>query len=451
MKFQKGIIVLLVIVMVLSTFVPTVEAYPTNFGKWKIDYVNDLVSEYGLFTEEEVKGVDINQKVNLDFVLKTLSRYHYLQKNKKASLSSVSFDYVAYSKSTGILGIPNGASVKLDLTSKVSRAEFLYYVINAVNEKEMVEINNISDGIIPDIANHKYKDSIYAAYRYGLICGVDKLGTFIPNRDITYNEVFIIMNRLLNANLRQTVSLYQGDEIVINTAGYPKYYKNETKGLEITITKERYYQSDCYIANIKLTNPAHIKTIYSDGRWTNLGCEISTFDKRVQSIFMVNGDFRNAEYGAKLGIVRNSQIVNDNKFNGVLGMDKKGNLVKVTANNAQTVLNMGIRDTWTFGPWLVENGKALNLDNETKHPRTFIGQVKRNDGVIEYVIVVADGRMVQNAGLTNLEMANILVEKNCYIGYNLDGGGSSAMMFMGQVLNYPCYGERADIDYIYIK
>ena len=49
------------------------------------------------------------------------------------------------------------------------------------------------------------------------------------------------------------------------------------------------------------------------------------------------------------------------------------------------------------------------------------------------------------------DCATILKEKNCHIGYNLDGGGSSVMMFNGKVLNDPCYGERADIDYIYIK
>ena len=453
MKFQKGILILLVIIMALSVFVPDVEAYPTNFGKWRIDYVNDLVTEYKLLTEEEAKVININDTVNLDFVLNIIARYHFSQKYKNASLDFEALNAEDYCKRNNILNVPKGANIILDLTSKVSRAEFLSYVVNAINKKDILEINNISDGAIPDIEENEYKSSIYLAYKYGLICGVDSLGTFLPNRNITYNEVFIIMNRLLNPNLRQTVSLYSGDDIEVQSDIYPMYYRNNTKGLDITITKERYYDTDCYVADIKMINPAHIKTIYSDGKWSNLGCEASTFNSKfVNSIFMVNGDFRNTEYGEKLGIVRNRQIVNDKKFSSALGMDLEGNLVKVKADNAQTVLNMAIRDTWTFGPWLIENSKIVkNLNNEARAPRTFIGQIEREDRVIEYVIVVADGRSKENAGLTIQQCADILFEKNCDIGYNLDGGGSSIMLFMGNVLNDPCYGERADIDYIYIK
>lgn len=424
-----------------------VEAYPTNYGEWDIDYVNDLNTKYNLVTEEELNSVDVNDEITLDFVLTLLARLHYTENNSNSDISKVPKDTVKYCVDNGIFD-----DALDNYNVPLTRGAFVYLLINAIREKDMLEINNISDGVIPDIeADYFYGDAVYQAYRYGLICGVDVQGTFMHETPITVYQTFVVLNRVLNPNLRQSVSLYKGDEIIVQSDNYPMQYKNISKGIEINITKERHYDTDCYVADIQMINPAHIKTIYSDLEWTNLGCEISTFDKRVNSIFMVNGDFRNAEFGENLGIVRNRQVVNDKAFKNVLAMSMDGNLKKISANNAQSVIDMGIRDTWTFGPWLIENSKVLKLHDEARAPRTFIGQINRIDGVIEYVIVVADGRSDTNAGLTIQQCANIMDEKNCDIAYNLDGGGSSVMMFMGKVLNDPCYGERADIDYIYIK
>lgn len=448
---KKIICLVLCAVVFVSCFVLPqydVEAYPTNYGKYSVDYVNDLNTKYGILTDSEIKSLNQDDEITLDMVLTMMARVHYKEKHPNVSISNMPKNTVKYCLDNGILeeGIE---SYDVPLT----RGAFAYLLINAIQEKDMLEINNISDGSIPDVEDdYFYKDEVYACYRYGLICGVDAKGTFKTENTLTVNQAFTVLNRVMNPNLRQAVSFYTEDTVKVESVEYPMSYKNLSKGLEINITKERYFDSDCYVANIKMTNPAHMKTIYSDLSWTNIGCEISTFNQRINSIFMVNGDFRNSEYGADLGIVRNNEIVNNKKFNNVLGFTKSGDLVAVKEGNAQAVLDKGIRETWTFGPWLVKDGKMVNgLGNETKHPRTFIGQVKRADNVKEYIIVVADGRSLTNAGLTNYEMASIMVEKNCDIAYNLDGGGSSAMMFMGKVLNDPCYGERADIDYIYIK
>lgn len=449
---KKVICSILCLAVIMGYFIypqTKVEAYPTNYGEYSIDYVNDLDVKYGIVTEDEIQALseNINEEIDLGYVLTLMARVHYLEKHPNVTLKSVPKDTVKYCIDNGIF---DDCLENYDVP--LTRGAFAYLVTNAIKDKNMLEINNIADGVIPDVeSDYFYKDAVYKCYKYGLICGVDGKGTFDTETPITVYQTFIVLNRVMNPNLRQAVSLYNGDNIEVQSVEYPMYYKNITKGLEINITKERHYETDCYVANIKMNNPAHIKTIYSDLEWSGLGCEISTFNKSINSIFMVNGDFRNKEFGEGLGIVRNRMIVNDKKFNKVLAMDLEGNLVKVNETSAQAVLNQGIRDTWTFGPWLIENSKVLNVNNEARAPRTFIGQVNREDGILEYVIVVADGRSLTNAGLTMKECANILEMNHCDIGYNLDGGGSSVMMFMGKVLNDPCYGERADIDYIYIK
>ena len=134
-------------------------------------------------------------------------------------------------------------------------------------------------------------------------------------------------------------------------------------------------------------------------------------------------------------------------------MKHDGTLMCLTADNVTEALNQGVRETWTFGPWLVKDGKAIStLDDGSEHPRTFIGQKNRKDGLLEYYIVVCEGRSKDDRGLSNWEMGQILEGLGVDIGYNLDGGGSTVMMFDGKLISRHSNGYfRADVDYIYIK
>ena len=94
-----------------------------------------------------------------------------------------------------------------------------------------------------------------------------------------------------------------------------------------------------------------------------------------------------------------------------------------------------------------EVGMAL-----ASNPRTAIGIL----GEKHYVYVVSDGRTEESAGLSLYELSEFLQELGCKTAYNLDGGGSSTMVFQGEVVNKPTTGgdrisERAVSDIVYIK
>jgi len=84
------------------------------------------------------------------------------------------------------------------------------------------------------------------------------------------------------------------------------------------------------------------------------------------------------------------------------------------------------------------------------NPRTAIGMIDK----LHYIFLVSDGRTSQSAGLSLLELAEVMHEYGCTVAYNLDGGGSSTMVFNGQVINNPTdghsFGERKVSDIIYI-
>ena len=87
---------------------------------------------------------------------------------------------------------------------------------------------------------------------------------------------------------------------------------------------------------------------------------------------------------------------------------------------------------------------------KTSNPRTAIGVISP----LHYVFVVSDGRTDESEGLSLYELAQFMQELGVETPYNLDGGGSSTMVFNGTVINQPTSGKRiserkvSDIVYI---
>ncbi|MBI5474413.1 MAG: phosphodiester glycosidase family protein [Ignavibacteriae bacterium] len=79
---------------------------------------------------------------------------------------------------------------------------------------------------------------------------------------------------------------------------------------------------------------------------------------------------------------------------------------------------------------------------ETRHPRSGVGFSR--DSSVVYLVTV-DGRQSSSAGMSLSEFADLMIEVGCYQGLNLDGGGSTAMVVNGEVVNTPsdAKGERA--------
>ncbi len=105
------------------------------------------------------------------------------------------------------------------------------------------------------------------------------------------------------------------------------------------------------------------------------------------------------------------------------------------------------------GPRLLRGGKPVPSEAKafpenfygSRHPRTAAGV--RADGTI--VLAVVDGRRPRvGVGMTIAELAALMAELGCVDAVNLDGGGSTAMVVKGKVINSPSdpAGERAVSD-----
>ena len=101
-------------------------------------------------------------------------------------------------------------------------------------------------------------------------------------------------------------------------------------------------------------------------------------------------------------------------------------------------------DVVTTGPMLLIGGEAepivVNDFNTRRNPRTAAG--RRSDGTV--LLVVADGRNKEAAGLTMRELQQVMAALGCVDAVNLDGGGSTAMVVRGEVVNHPSDNRRFD-------
>ena len=101
-------------------------------------------------------------------------------------------------------------------------------------------------------------------------------------------------------------------------------------------------------------------------------------------------------------------------------------------------------DVVTTGPVLIVGGAmepvVADRFNQTRHPRTAVG--RRADGTV--LLVVADGRSPQAAGLSMEELQQVMAALDCRDAINLDGGGSTTMVVLGEVVNHPSDNGRFD-------
>ena len=109
----------------------------------------------------------------------------------------------------------------------------------------------------------------------------------------------------------------------------------------------------------------------------------------------------------------------------------------------------GVKDAIGGGPRLVTGGvpvfeageQFLSSQLLPRNPRTAVGQLA--DGHV--VLVAVDGRVSWSAGVTNSQLARLMVRLGAVTAMALDAGGSTTMAFDGTVLNHPSDGAERPV------
>ena len=273
-------------------------------------------------------------------------------------------------------------------------------------------------------------------------------------------DTFVIVRRIETASEPQNVfelsdsSQEESDSEIILTENS---YRDGT--VSIVITEERVADTTVYVADVRLSSADALRTAFAENTYgRNVTQTTSAMAESVHAILAINGDY----YGAQQSgyVIRNGVLyrstANRDAEDLVIYADGRFEIVQESAVTAEELLERGAQNVFSFGPALVENGAVAvtQYDEVARHmvsnPRTAIVLLDQ----LHYLFVVSDGRTEKSKGLSLYELAGFLQEKGAQTAYNLDGGGSSTMVFNGRVVNQPTYDgsieERSVSDIVYI-
>lgn len=237
-----------------------------------------------------------------------------------------------------------------------------------------------------------------------------------------------------------------------------KTYSDEN----ITISLKEYRVNDTtvYAADVSLSSAKYLKTALAKNTYgKNVTEKVSVMAEENDALLAINGDY----YGAKESgyVIRNGVIYRENgsKDTDVLCIytDGRFEITDSSEKTAQQLLDEGVWQAFSFGPALVEDGEVTVAAREevgkamASNPRTAIGIIDD----LHYVFAVSDGRTSESEGLSLTQLAQFMQSLGCTTAYNLDGGGSSEMVFRGEIINNPTtsgrtISERSVSDIVYI-
>lgn len=179
------------------------------------------------------------------------------------------------------------------------------------------------------------------------------------------------------------------------------------------------------------------------------GISVPSIADRYGAIAATNGGFfvdtgGHGDGGTPIGCVfSNGKMVYGSAggFYNLMGFNKEGVLI-CGYMSGQSAIDLGIRDGLQCNPFLIINGKGVNVGGKGGglNPRTALGQ--RADGAV--VLLTIDGRQASSLGASMSDMVDVMLSFDVVNAGNLDGGGSTVLYYNGEIQNVvmSIYGAR---------
>ena len=196
---------------------------------------------------------------------------------------------------------------------------------------------------------------------------------------------------------------------------------------------------DAFRAGLNVENAT--KTPYYEHPWL--------MARRCRAVLAITGDsLAFSEPEIKGILIRNGGIYSENQAQDMLAFYPNDLTMKIYKPNtitAQEFLDQGVINVYSFGPTLLNNGVR---DLESKRGRLGIYNPRCGIGMVEpgyFIAITVDGRQDHYSyGVSLTEFAHLFYSYGCKVAYNLDGGSSTVMIFMGEHLNQHS-GEGTDM------
>lgn len=207
------------------------------------------------------------------------------------------------------------------------------------------------------------------------------------------------------------------------------------------------------IAWVEVASPTQLRTAIAGKKLTSkTTARVAAMAEKNNAIVAISGDnFVDNPSATSFEYRMGEKLRNkSNKLRDILIIDENGDFHTFIRSQGLDDYEGDIVNAFTFGPALVQQGELLTTDKNYKYnpngkePRAAIGQM----GTLSYVMVIAEGRG-ESKGVTHQELADFMYSLGCMEAYNLDGGGSAAMVYNGEYYNELSSSERSLSDIIY--
>lgn len=233
-------------------------------------------------------------------------------------------------------------------------------------------------------------------------------------------------------------------------------YEDPSIRVERTRVASKEWVCTYYTAHITIADASQLRTESAKGFNSSARVHAETMAKRVNAVLAINGDYFSGRSGSY--VFRQGQMFRETMDPGqdVLLIDEDGDFHIIMAEDhpetmdKTTIDGKKVVNALCFGPAMVKDGqKVLNLDHEQRNThglkraqRICIAQL----GPLEYMVVSCAHYGMNLSDFTDLVMSLGDVKQ----AYNLDGGNSTYMMFLGHKVNNSEAGDPrllADIVY----
>ena len=220
-------------------------------------------------------------------------------------------------------------------------------------------------------------------------------------------------------------------------------YRNDYLGITIDRVSAKnsagkpltYFVADIHMRDISQFRPA----FGAEGHTGRGAIHPWLIARREKAVLWMTGDnLVNDEREQKGILIRDGRMFWSGEKEDTLAIypDMSMRIIKKNEMSPGMLFEDGVENAYSFGPTLIDNGiineKAKFHRVRRANPRAGIGYLSPG----HYIAIVVDGRQKDySVGMPVWEFADLFATYGCSIAYNLDGGLSAAMIFMGEQIN----------------
>ncbi|MGF7184543.1 exopolysaccharide biosynthesis protein [Desulfitispora alkaliphila] len=225
--------------------------------------------------------------------------------------------------------------------------------------------------------------------------------------------------------------------------------------VEILLFEVRENNYRGYMAKVKLHDPTALEVTLGQGQYGKAETT-SNAVSRTEGIFGVNGGgfYSFVQRGSQMYLPIGTTVIDGSPVGDGFSPSRdnlffsgfsNGELVGGVLNQKSELEQLSPQWGVSFVPVLMQDRMPQEIPSKwrnARHPRTVVG----NFGNGDLMFMVIDGRQPGwSSGATLEELQIQMLRLGVIDAYNLDGGGSSSMVFNGNLLNRPSDGHQRPV------